>query len=55
MRYCYAQLDESGVCIAVVDTFDPIESPLMIPVESASDSYLFCTYADGVFTPPAES
>lgn len=54
MRYYYAELNESGVCVAVVDTHEPIDSPQMVAIESPDESYLFRTYADGAFGAPPE-
>lgn len=49
MRYYYAELNDDGMCIAVVNTHEPIESPKMIAIESPDDSYLFRTYTNGVW------
>lgn len=48
----YAQIT-SGVVTAVTETHSPIDAPNMVEVQSLDSTLLGCTYADGVFTPPA--
>ena len=49
----YAQLNEAGRVVAVVETSSPLEGASNVLLDSLDESILGHTHADGEFTPPA--
>jgi len=49
MRYFYAQIDEDGFCVAVLNTHAPIESPLMVAMEAYDSSFIGRQFVDGAW------
>lgn len=50
MRHYYAQIDNAGVCTAVLDTHAPIDAPHMIPIDEPRSDYIGRTYAGGAWS-----
>ena len=52
----YAQINEAGRVVAVVETSGPLEGPRNIPVESMDESLHGLVYdaLEGTFAPPAQ-
>ena len=46
----YAQIDENGVCVAVIEDSEVITQDDFIPIEGDPISYMGRTYTDGVWS-----